>query len=79
MPDRVPSEEQQRARIRAAALKIEAELVQRINAGEPNLCEQVEEVQLTLQRVGREPSYSETLIMAEQSKRRALRNEERQA
>lgn len=68
------STEQQRARIRIAALVLEAQLVARIRGGErktPNLAEQVQSVQEVLGRVGREPGRDDGITIKEHHARLA--------
>jgi len=62
------NEDQQRARIRIAALVLEAQLVAKIEGGEyktPRIAEQVASVQDVLGRVGREPGRNEAITIKE--------------
>lgn len=66
--DRFLSEGEQRARIRIAALVLEAQLIARIKAGERKtreIAEQVQSVQDVLGRVGREPGVGDRLTVEE--------------
>ena len=64
------TEDEQRARVRTAALKLEADLVAR--EGESGVAEQLVDVQKTLDRVGRVAAYSE-IVATEQAERRRRR------
>lgn len=66
------SEAEQRARVRDAALRFEQELGDRIEAGEVNLEQHVADVQKTLERLGRKPTFSENLeVIRDRESRRA--------
>ena len=61
------TEDEQRARVRRAALALERDLVAR--EGEPGVAEQLVDVQKTLDRVGRVAAYSE-IVATKQAERR---------
>lgn len=56
-----PTEDEQRARVRAAALAQEADLLARV--GDPGVAALLKDVQDTLDRVGRTPSYTEEIAL----------------
>ena len=64
---RVLIEEEQRARVRAAALKLEAVLLSR--EGEEGVAEQLTDVRTTLVRVGRNAPLTETLTIRAHAER----------
>ncbi len=63
------TEDEQRARVRIAALTLEEDLITRIEAGDTDLGEEIESVQRVLKRVGREPTYTESVSIAEHKRR----------
>ena len=62
------TEDEQRARVRVAALALEADLVARED--EDGVEEQLADVRKVLDRVGREPSYTEIVEVKQAADRR---------